>query len=399
MVAAVCADIGRSARWSRLDGLLAGPLSDLAPRLASLVAAGTPTASQEPIWVDLDQHCWGHAGTAEALFPLVVARMPALCDTPVFMRSEEPLLSALARAAATGEGLRVDTAQATELDALVQEGAPVWVRRIAADQFEACLTLAARVEQAGSVVGAASNAPFSLGVAQLARRSAVVASTAAVAGSFWRAADGSLSAAAYLDVAPSTRWPEESAIGIPDAPSLRELVAARRSGSSSADAADEALRRLADHTLYGFWLQVLLLEALDRELGEPSLFLAHDPTSEPAAPRVYYRPRLAARGAVLAPMLLLGSVDAVLPRLASALHIHAVGLIGEGHGPWSRALELLAQVGLVLPTGDRWTITPDVLDRLHGGGLMTAVLRRGRDLREHLHAVLDGLWATTGGAR
>jgi hypothetical protein len=97
-------------------------------------------------------------------------------------------------------------------------------------------------------------------------------------------------------------------------------------------------------------------------------------------------------------MLMLGSVDEVLSRLAAVLSIREVGLLGEGRGPWSRALELLAQVDVVSSTGDRWAMTTHVLDRLHGGGLMTGVLRRGKDLRERLHGVLDALWSAAGGA-
>lgn len=398
MLAAVCADIGRSARWKRLEDLLTGPLADLAPRLASLVATTTPIPNQAPFWSRLDEHCWGLSGTAEVLFPLVVARMPSLCDTPVFVRSDDPLLGDIVRAAAVGDGIRVDSAQARKMDALFREGVPVWVRDAGVDQYEACLTLAARVEQPGSLARALASAPFSLATARVARqRSAVVAQADVEAGSFWASAEGAVGATAFLDVAPGARWPEDGAPAIPSAGSLRELVALRRAAPGSVDAADEALRRLADHPLYGLWLQVLLLEALDRELGESSLFLSYETVPGMAELRVYYRPRPAARGSSPTPMLLLGSVDEVLARLSSALHIREVGLLGAGHGPWSRALELLAQVDVVSSTGERWAMAPHVLDRLHGGGLMTGVLRRGKDLRERLHGVLDGLWSKAGG--
>ena len=392
MVAAVCAEIGRTGRWGRLEGLLSGPLAPLAPRLASLIATGMP-ADDPSQWVALDGHCWGHSGAAEALFPLVVARLPSLCDTPVFVNGDDALLGALVVAAATGEGIRVPASGRPALEGLERSGVPVWVRPTDGDQVEACLTLAVRA--AASEAGAAPiAAPFSLGVSGLARRSAIVPTAAPAGATFWDAAERAAAATAHLDIAPGDRWPEEWTSSLPASADLLGLVGTRRSTGGGADEADEALRGLAAHPLYGLWLQVLLLEALDRELGEPTLFFAPDP----APVHAYYRPRRVARGGATTTMLRLGSVDEVLPHLASGLNIREVGLLGEGPGPWSRALDLLAEVDLVASTGERLAMTPHVLDRLHGGGLMTGVLRRGKDLRERLHGVLDGLWSQVGGA-
>lgn len=393
MVASVCAEIGRTGRWGRLEGLLSGALAPLAPRLASLIAADAPVDSEPSGWEDLDAHCWGHSGSAKALFPLVVARMPSLCDTPVFMDRGEALLGALLVAAANGDGIRVPTAQLPSLHRLAQAGAPVWARYLDTDQVEACLTLALRAVVDSTGTDSIGVAPFSLGVAGLARRSAVVATVEVTSPTFWDAAETAMRSPAFLDVAPGDRWPEPGTATLPAESDLHGLVRTRRSTTGGADLADEALRRLAAHSLYGLWLQVLLLEALDRELGEPTLFFA----PERAPVQVYFRPRPASRGGVSKTMLRLGSVDQVLPHLASALHVSEVGLLGEGHGPWSRALELLAEVDIVASTGERLAITPHVLDRLHGGGLMTEVLRRGKDLRECLHGVLDGLWSQVGG--
>jgi len=152
---------------------------------------------------------------------------------------------------------------------------------------------------------------------------------------------------------------------------------------------------LADHPLYGFWIQTLLVEALDRELGEETLLFA-PPTHAivkdiESATRVYYRPRLDTNTRVRA-LLELGPLDDVMSRLAASVSLRSVPTLGDTAGPWAMSLGLLARVGITQTRHDRWTLSTHALDRLHGGGLMTGVIRRGKRFREGLHEVLEGLW-------
>jgi hypothetical protein len=60
-------------------------------------------------------------------------------------------------------------------------------------------------------------------------------------------------------------------------------------------------------------------------------------------------------------------------------------------------LALFVSLGLVSLSAskDRWILHADVLDRLHGGGLMSGVLRRGKGVRDRIRSHLQNLWATT----
>jgi hypothetical protein len=163
---------------------------------------------------------------------------------------------------------------------------------------------------------------------------------------------------------------------------------------------DQALQELANHLLFGFLLQVLLVEALDRELGEETVVLA-PPTDRrvndiEGATHVFYRPRRATDGgaAVRQESYDLGTLDLVFGELAKAVGIRSVAYAYRGTdvGPWSRALRIMRSVELVVGLYDRWSISPYVLDRLHGGGMMTAVIRRGHHFRERLHSELHLMW-------
>ena len=400
MVSTVCADIGRSGRWRRLEELLAGPLSPLAPRIASLLDVPANGADEPGKWAEFDEHCWGRAGASETLFPLVVARLPELMSTPVFIHTVEPLLLRLVRAVAAGEGLRVAGDEVAECTELQRFGVPIWLRSVGEDSREVCLTLGTRVETTRAPSPDTSSVPFSLGVPQLAmQHSAVVTSGRLRIEPLWPAVDAPEPSHAFIGVEPGQRWPAEERGPLPaDAP-LRDLIGARRAGTGGSDAADAALWSLSEHSFYGVWLQLLLLEALDRELGDESLLLAAKEPSGAGPIRVYYRLRPTSRRVAVPSTLLLGPLDRVLTRVTAGLGIETVGLLGDGDGPWSRGLELLAQVGVAAQVADRWAMSGHVLDRLHGGGLMTGVLRRGKDLRERLHGRLDGLWAEVAGER
>jgi len=164
---------------------------------------------------------------------------------------------------------------------------------------------------------------------------------------------------------------------------------------------DEALQALTNHVLFGFLLQLLLVEALDRELGEETLILA-PPTDRrvddiEGATHVFYRPRPATTGdgtSIRQDSYDLGTLDSVFAELAKAVGIRKIvyAFRGTDLGPWSRALRLMRSAELVVGLYDRWSIAPHVLDRLHGGGMMTSVIRRGRQFRDRLHSELYLMW-------
>lgn len=390
-VAAVCRAIGSSERWKRLDELLAGPLRALAPRVASLLARAATTET-DTSWDAADTYCWGHSGAADVLFPLLVASAATWHATPVYLHDAPAKLVHLVVATSAGEGLRLDVGEAQDL---LDGAAPVWVRALGDGTTEVTLTAPVHVAWPGDAPDVATH-PFSLGAPAAARvRSALVSPAGLGTSSFWVALEDGVRSHAFAGTAAGTEWPDNA--GLPKSQALLDLVRARPSGLGRTDEADAALFRLADHPLYGLWLQLLLLEALDRELGEETLLFAIPPGSHGHV-QVLYRPRTQ-RGEARASMRDLGGLDAVLDRVARGVGLTTVGALGEVRGTWTLGLGLLGQVGLVQQAGERWALSGHVLDRLHGGGLMTGVIRRGKRIRETLHTVLNGLWEAEGGQR
>ena len=396
MVAAVCADIGASGRWARLEELLNGPLRVLSPRIASLMGRGSSASvAPEREWAQFDERCWGVAGAAETLFPILVARLPAFVDTPVFVSGLDDATAELTAAAVAGEGVVVGADRLNGLDTAASRGLPVWRRDLADGRTEATLALPVRCLATAPTM--AWRRPFSLGVPRCARTGSQLLATPPTSDQhdLWDAADGVGSAVAFTGVLASERWPEAGGAAPRGLPSREDMIGLVRTRQPSADPSDAALLTLARHPLYGLWLQILLLEALDRELGDATLVFAPpaDPmlTDVEGSTRVLYRPRPGSPGGART-TLDLGLVDVVLGRLADALDVRAVGALGRAAGPWSLGLRLLSEVGIVEGTRDQWTLTPFVLDRLHGGGLMTSIIRRGKALRERVHFVLTGLW-------
>lgn len=409
-LAAVIVAVGVSGRWPRLEELLFGDLKVTAPRLAALIelVRADEGSWNEATWrrLDpvptglaclLDARCWGLAGSPDELFPVLRTRYPAFAAVPVMVVSPSQLVSTVVSAATTGEAVRVPVSQQSEVHQLARQGVPLWWRPMADGQIEVTLSTPCRAR--GTTAGA-STYSYSLGTAAHVRdRSALLVSAPAPARtSLWKVVEDAAVGLAFVGASRHDDWPaDELAIlrGLPSSRHLGELVRVRQSARGSIDPADDALRALADHPLYGFWIQVLLIEALDRELGEETILFA-PPTHAivrdvEAATRVYYRPR--AQGTQEVQRLLeLGSLDDVMTRVSTSVSIHPVGALGDAAGPWSTSLALLTRVGIVQTRHDRWSLTTHTLDRLHGGGLMTGVIRRGRDFRERLHEVLEALW-------
>lgn len=408
-LAEIIAAIGASGRWSRLEELVFGDLAVMTPRLAALTALAKADDQSfgsacwrclDPLSVEiaspLDQRCWGLPGTPEELFPILRTRYPAFVAVPVFIEPSSPLAAMIISAASLGEGVRVSGEQQGELLSLARQGVPVWWQPLADGRIEAALSLPCR---ARGRLDALSSHTYSRGVpAYVRERSALLPSGAGFSrASFWEIVEQGTEGLAFVGASSRNNWPsdEDRALrGLPSGEHLADLVRARQATRAASDPADDALRMLADHSLYGFWIQTLLIEALDRELGEETLLFAppHAMVKDvESATRVYYRPRLDAAKRVR-PLLELGTLDDVMSRVATSVSVRPVATLGDPGGPWAMSLGLLARVGIAQTRHDRWALSPHALDRLHGGGLMTGVIRRGKGFRERLHEVLEGLW-------
>ena len=413
LVTQVVAAVGVSGRWQRLEDLLFGDLASLAPRLSALLdlarTGEEPARSLKKVaWrvLDplprevterLDERCWGMSGSAETMFPILRTRYPQLASVPMFIADADAVVGSIIVAASGGEGVKLPRERRAELVDWLYRGVPLWWRPLADGNLEVTLSGPCR---ARSEPGEVASHPFSRGVPDLARSgSAIVAAGSPERrATFWETAARSKVGLAFVGSANTDAWPsdEDAACrGLPPSQPLRHLVRSRASQRGASDPPDDALRVLAAHPLFGFWLQMLLIEALDRELGDETVLFApptHALVEDVAgATRVYYRPRPGARDASC-PALELGSVDEVMTGVAAALGVETVGVLGKAAGPWSLGLALLTRVGLAQTRHDRWALSTHALDRLHGGGLMTGVIRRGRDFRERVHDLLEGLW-------
>jgi hypothetical protein len=410
LVTEVVIAIGVSGRLSRLEDLVFGELAQLSPRLSALaeLVRSRDGGWETSAWssfdslpfataAEFDERCWGICGGAEAMFPVLRTRYPAFASVPVFLPAATPLTRSVLAAAAAGEAVRVPADDEADLTALARQGLPLWWRPLEGETLEVTLSTPCRAR--GEEEDPQGH-PFSRGVPSLVRSATALLPSRAddTRPSFWEIAETSTSGLAFVGTASREAWPTDedaSRRGLPRGGDLSNLVAARRPERGSPDPADDAIRSLADHPLFGFWIQILLVEALDRELGEETLLFA-PPTHAivddvEAATRVYYRSRPNAMRQVQA-LLELGTLDDVMTRVAVAVGVLPVAVVGSAAGPWSRSLALLARTGIAQPRHDRWALSPHALDRLHGGGLMTGVIRRGREFRERLHIVLEALW-------
>ena len=405
----VVAAVAAAARWRRLEEILFGDLLAIAPRIAGLLklAHREGRSWRDARWADfdplppdvaarLDERCWGAVGSAESVFPLLHALYPALASIPVYLDGDDPFVAAVVVAATNGDAVRLSPDREEDIVARSRRGVPLWWRSLDDGSLE--VTLATACRTAGQPEPLATQ-PFSRGVPDSVRAGSAVLSSNSEANHvlFWECVESARHALAFVGSG-ILEWPSDTDAvrrGLPHRSQLSDLVRSRRPQHGASDPPDEALRSLSDHPLYGLWLQLLLVEALDRELGEETVLLAPPTHAVVAdiegATHVYYRPRSDEENR-RRPALDLGLVDAVLTRVASGLGFASVGVLGGATGPWSMGLALLAQVGVAQTKHDRWALSTHALDRLHGGGLMTGVIRRGRVFRERIHDVLEGLW-------
>jgi|LakMenEpi03Aug12_release.lakeMendotaPanAssembly.Ray.scaffolds.fasta_scaffold08071_13 hypothetical protein len=415
-------------RWNRLEELLFGPCNSIAPRLAQLIEweprrrsknprdltsidwENSIVSNSHPAYLEWNRGLWGDNRGVQDLFQLLIDLYIPICSQPQVIHADRLtnplLLASLIRAANDGEGISVHDSDVAEIEAMQKIGLPVrWESRTG---NRACAFLVAPVAMSTKTIGQLTETcDVASRVPSIARHSRIF--TQSTSDCPW----GSISSQSIsLFVPPSIdasadRWPNDAVSDSPSwlpLPGVEVLSSASKRRSDSHDA-DVALLQLARHPLYGFLLQLFILEGLDRELGEETLSFALpqnrilESLKDWEDTKVLYRPREQAQssGGDSARMGFhtLGTIGEVLPRLAHEMSIAGISTPYTTEGcPWSRAIYLLSSAGVVDGRPDRWilTIAGFILDRLHGGSLMNEVIRGQRQARDRAHRVLITLW-------
>ena len=415
-----------SERWSRMEELLFGPCRPIAPRLIQLLTwfsrdfklavRELPSLEFRQViddgdsaFPDWDRKLWGDSRSPADLFPLLLDLYVPLSGQPWHVSAEvelnHSLLESLIAAARDGEGLALSSSKRDDLDAMQRLGLPIRVEPRVNDTLYAFIVGTIELVGANSDrIGEPVDIPF--GLSESAKQSRVVPPPLGL--DRWSVHESSrVPVIAPISVDHEAgRWPLHSDSESPEWLRLpgSELISTAAKRRSDSQDADDALEAVASHPLYGFLLQLLLLEALDRELGEETLALALpqnrklETAEDWSETMVLYRPREEFRGSDRAGsdgFLVIGSIDDIVPKIA-----HEVGILGVAtpyqadHKPWSRAVYLMSTAGIVdgRPHSWRLTITTFILDRLHSGTLMKDVIRGGRDIRDQIHHVLLTLW-------
>lgn len=415
-----------SERWNRMEELLFGPCRPIAPRLVQLLTwfsrkfklavRKLPSSNIQQVVEDgddtfpgWDRKLWGDSRSPADLFPLLLDLYVPLGDQPWHVSADveldHALLASLIGAARDGEGLALSTDNTDDLDAMQRLGLPVRVDARANDTIQAFAVGAIELVGAGSDrIGEPVDIPF--GLSGNAKQSRVVPPP--LAQTRWSVHESSrVPVIAPISIDHEAgRWPVKTDSESPEWLRLpgSELISTAAKRRQDSQDADEALEAVASHPLYGFLLQLLLLEALDRELGEETLALALpqnrklETADDWSETTVLYRPREESKHSDRAEgdgFLVIGSIDDIVPKIA-----HEVGILGVAtpyetdQRPWSRAIYLMSTAGIVdgRPHSWRLTITTFILDRLHSGTLMKDVIRGGRDIRDRIHHVLLTLW-------
>lgn len=440
-LSAVLHAVGASERWVRFEELLFGAYAPFAQRFAALLewqereSAVKALELRQHAWQEADkkisslllhtfshwdEELWGASGNPNLLFPLLGDLYLPLIESPVYLSlgaggisvQTGSLVAGLICAAKHGEGVLLPIQTGVEESThLIPLGLPVRLLSSPTAPGYCVLGLIGRVSLSVQDKFQVSEPSYALmpgGVPFCVQQSAFLEDPlgmiADFMATFWEMADDQKTISAFMSIDRKLdRWPSDPTDDAPPwsrVPTLETLGAIAKPRRLSPEA-DEALMSMASHTLYGFLLQLLLLEALDRELGEETLILAPPIDRKvqdlEGTTVVLYRSRLVtdpSQEIALRPLYELGPLDPVLARVSREIGILRVcrPYIEEDAGPWSRSLKLLRSAQIIIARHDRWSIAPDVLDRLHGGGLMTQIIRRGRALRERLHAVLEALW-------
>lgn len=414
-------------RWQRLEELLFGACQTLTPRFVQLLSwlAGrfnqpvreiSTTSLQQaisenadPSFAKWDVSLWGDSRSPADLFPVLLDLYVPLNEQPLHVSEatdvNHVLLASLIAAANQGEGLSLTSSDADDLQRLQDCGLPIRVERRPNETLYAYVV--GRIElvsKAKDTIGELEDVHAGLNSA--AKLSSVIQpSSERLLWSVQEWSSQGIVAPASVEH-DAVRWPQESSSDAPEWHKLpgSELIATAARRRKDSPDADVALQQIAGHPLYGFILQLFLMEALDRELGEETLALALpqnrklETAEDWAETKVLYRPRdesNESEGAERDGFLVLGSLDEVIPIIGRLVGIEGIATPYRSDlMPWSRAVYLMSTAGIVdgRPHSWRLTITSFVLDRLHGGRLMKDVIRGGRDFRDEMHQALSELW-------
>jgi hypothetical protein len=435
-MATVLHAIGVSERWQRLEELIFEAFLPFMPRFVQLMewqqkvtgkklkqisetdwlkADESTTRGCVTLFVQWDEILWGESKTLSSKFPLLTDLYLPLIHYPIginsrthqFPEKSGGLLYQLVNAATQKDGLIVSNDFKEHAEYLANNGIPIRTS-FYSDQF-IMAWLVGRVtisenKWVDSEGFEAIQVPF--GITDRTSKSMIVKSkdmSGAVA-NLWDVIDSGTKLYSFLSIKDrASQWPDEISkrnppwAKIPDKSSLMSVGKPR----SLTPNIDGELRNLCGHRLYGALIQLFLLEALDRELGEETLTLApplhHRTDRIEEETHVLYQPRSKPGIDRMLQQLQsfdLGLIDTTLSALAQYLGIYRIchPYEDEISGPWSHALKLLRDSGVVTGYHDRWTLSSPVLDRLHGGGLMTSVIRRGRQYRDNIHDALYTMW-------
>ncbi|MBT2989943.1 MAG: hypothetical protein KME65_13395 [Candidatus Thiodiazotropha sp. (ex Ctena orbiculata)] len=431
-VSAIIQTIGATGRWARFEALVFQSFNYFVPRFAGLLGLISRTYNKEPYeltledWQSMDAECagadldvfvewdkalWGVSSNYTEMFPLLERRYLPISDGAVFFsdvggETENKLLATLILAAGEGEGVLCTAEELRTCEIIAARGVPL--RVIESDRGMYLAGLCGCIEFAYENSEQGVFKAFGSGVPLTARKSQFVPYVEPGTDcSLWQVVEQNARCVGFVSLATDGEsWPDQvkenkqdsnrivEQTMLPWCSELKRLVAPRKSSGR----ADEALGLVANHLFTGFLIQVLLLEALDRELGEETLILA-PPTGArvddlEGETHVFYRPRQVA-GDVggYSETLDLGLIDDVLDVVAASVGLEKVFVPFKGPaGPWSLGLRLMRSADLVRGRFDRWTLAPHVLDRLHSGGMMTGVIRRGKGHRDRLHNALYEQW-------
>lgn len=415
-----------SERWMRLEELLLGPCKSIAPRLMQILSwialksnlqirqipASTFQQAIEdnadPVFRTWDAKLWGESRGPADLFPLLLDLYIPLGDQPFHVAANDSVNRSLLRSlidAATqhGEGLALSSSEFEDLQFLQNSGLPIRVERQPNQSLHAYVVGSIEMV-AGELDRIGEPQDLTSGTTATARASSVIDFQERCLD--WSVQNPTDTLAPISVDHDALRWPAESLRDAPDwlllpGSDLVSMAAKRRKDSQDADT---ALHHISRHPLYGFILQLFLMEALDRELGEETLALALPQNRKLETPldwaetKVLYRPREESQKGQVADrdgFLVLGSLDEVIPVIGREVGIKGIATPYKSDVlPWSRAVYLMSTAGIVdgRPHSWRLTITSFILDRLHSGTLMKDVIRGGRDFRDRMHGVLSELW-------
>jgi hypothetical protein len=444
IVAEVVGLIGKSARWHRLDELLFGPLLQFSPRLVQLLEiSGVHGAddiadlwrsfrmdrelSEQSTFAEWDRQLWSDTpGGPAALFPLIVELYIPLGGNPVNVHAalhslserSASLLAAVIQCAQEGECYLLASELEPELNTFYNLGLPIrcWnPESSSADRrVRVGLVSPVRLLWGGKPCTPCEGTTVIPTVTKELTQSKLQDPTDVAcyppSADFWSCRNSTSRVVAFAGFPLEKGWPGESeevplAVLVPPARAFDGIALSRRRSPD----VDGALQNLARHLLYGPLLQVLLLEALDRELGQETLAFLHFGTSDEkrgTEVRVFYRPahefsNPEERGGLSAYEL--GDFEYVMESLAQVVGIEGAGVLFATRQSrfWTSALLALVQIGVVSTdsANRRWSISLEALDRLHGGELMSRVIRNGQRTRDAFRLCLNRIWGELDTAR